>query len=95
MGLNMLLSCKKSCLIETVVSITVIISVLALQIYLKINSELFILFLSKSFKQTERGFSSFKLDQGCLRITYDTLTVSSSYCYDIITRGGWVAVLTI
>ena len=50
MGLNMLLSCKNSGLIETVVSKTVTIHVFALQTSLTINSELFILFLSNKFQ---------------------------------------------
>ena len=50
MGLNMLLSCKNSGLIETVVSITVKIRVFAFQKSLTINSELFILFLSNKFQ---------------------------------------------
>ena len=45
MGLNMLLSCKNSGLIETVVSINVKIRVFASRKYLTINSELFILIL--------------------------------------------------
>ena len=50
MGLNMLFSCNNSGLIETVVSITVTIRVFTLQTSLKINSELFILFLSNKFQ---------------------------------------------
>ena len=42
-------------------------------------------FYQKGFKQTERRFSSFKLDRGYLRIPHDTLTVSSSYRSDILT----------
>ena len=45
-------------------------------------------FYQKSLKQTERGFSSFKLGRGCLRIPYGTLTVSSIYRYDIRTGGS-------
>ena len=50
MGLNMLLSCKNSGLIETVVSMTVTIRVFALRTFLTINNELFILFLSNNFQ---------------------------------------------
>ena len=63
----------------------VTICVFALRTSLKINNELFILFLSKTFKQTEHGFSNFKLERGCLRIPYGTLTACSSYRYDILT----------
>ena len=73
MGIHIFLNFKNSGLIETVVSITVTICVFALRTSLTINSELFILFLSKNFKQTERGFSNFKLDRGFLRIPYGTL----------------------
>ena len=50
MGLNMLLSCKNSGLIETVVSMNVTICVFALQTSVTINNELFILFLSNKFQ---------------------------------------------
>ena len=50
MGLNMLLSCKKSGLIDTLVSITVTIRVFASRTSLTINSELFVLFLSNKFQ---------------------------------------------
>ena len=50
MGLNMLLSCKKSGLIETVVSITVKICVFTLRTSSTINGELFILFISNKFQ---------------------------------------------
>ena len=42
-------------------------------------------FYQTSFKQTERGFSSFIIDKGFIRIPSGTLAVSSSYHYDIIT----------
>ena len=50
MGLNMFLSCMDSGFVETVVFITATMHVLALQTYLKINSEMFILFISKKFQ---------------------------------------------
>ena len=46
-------------------------------------------FYQTSFKQTERRFSGLKFDRGCLRITYGTLTVSSSYHYDILTMSAY------
>ena len=50
MGVNIFLNSKNSGLIETVVSITVTILVFALQTSLTINSDLFILFISKKFQ---------------------------------------------
>ena len=51
MGINMLLSCNKSGLIDIVVSITVKICVFASHVSLTINSELFILFLPNNFQK--------------------------------------------
>ena len=50
MGLNMLLSCKNSGLIDTVVSVTVTIRVFSSRTSLTSNGNFFILFLSNKFQ---------------------------------------------